>query len=105
MKFSSATLAVALTALVSHTQALYFYIDGATPKCFYEDLPKGTLVVGESAQLWKQTLQALFPGSCRHARTITTLLDPGPHLIYKMQAHTAPKPLTRRHHLSWLPMS
>ncbi len=31
------------------TQALYFYLDGASasPKCFYEELPKDTLVVGE----------------------------------------------------------
>ena len=28
-------------------QALYFYIEGTTPKCFYEELPKDTLVVGE----------------------------------------------------------
>lgn len=27
-------------------QALYFYFDGAS-KCFYEELPKDTLVVGE----------------------------------------------------------
>ncbi|RPA87271.1 hypothetical protein BJ508DRAFT_410784 [Ascobolus immersus RN42] len=26
--------------------ALYFYIDGSTPKCFFEELPKDTLVVG-----------------------------------------------------------
>lgn len=31
------------------TNALYFYLDGASasPKCFYEELPKDTLVVGE----------------------------------------------------------
>ena len=28
-------------------QGLYFYIDGNTPKCVYEELPKDTLVVGE----------------------------------------------------------
>lgn len=34
--------------IVLPTQALYFYLDGAsaTPKCFYEELPKDTLVVG-----------------------------------------------------------
>ncbi|KAH8146868.1 uncharacterized protein LAJ45_09242 [Morchella importuna] len=26
---------------------LYFYIDGVTPKCFFEELPKDTLVVGQ----------------------------------------------------------
>lgn len=33
-------------ALASTAQALYFYIDGASSKCFYEELPKGTLVAG-----------------------------------------------------------
>lgn len=34
-------------------QALYFFIDGGTPKCFYEELPKDTLVVGHySASEW-----------------------------------------------------
>lgn len=35
--------------LILPTQALYFYLDGASasPKCFYEELPKDTLVVGE----------------------------------------------------------
>lgn len=27
---------------------LYFYIDGVHPKCFFEELPKDTLVVGRS---------------------------------------------------------
>jgi hypothetical protein len=39
------------TLLLIPTQALYFYIDGTTPKCFYEELPKDTLVVGASPLL------------------------------------------------------
>ena len=35
--------------LILPTHALYFYIDGTTPKCFYEELPKDTLVVGPSS--------------------------------------------------------
>lgn len=35
-----------LALLSSHAQALYFYIDGPTQKCFFEELPKDTLVVG-----------------------------------------------------------
>lgn len=27
---------------------MYFYIENASPKCFYEELPKDTLVVGQS---------------------------------------------------------
>jgi hypothetical protein len=33
-------------ALALPTQALHFYLDGAVQKCFYEELPKDTLVVG-----------------------------------------------------------
>ncbi|KAL7793533.1 emp24/gp25L/p24 family/GOLD domain-containing protein [Trichoderma ceciliae] len=42
-----------LAALVAAAQALYFYVDGGTPKCFYEELPKDTLVVGHyAAEEW-----------------------------------------------------
>lgn len=35
-----------LLSMSAVANALYFYIDGVTPKCFYEELPKDTLVVG-----------------------------------------------------------
>ncbi|KID87205.1 ERP1 protein precursor [Metarhizium guizhouense ARSEF 977] len=35
-----------LLSLASAAQALYFFVDGASPKCFFEELPKDTLVVG-----------------------------------------------------------
>lgn len=38
--------ALSLSVLLVPVQALYFYIDGTTPKCFFEELPKDTLVVG-----------------------------------------------------------
>lgn len=38
---------LSLSALLAPVQALYFYIDGTTPKCFFEELPANTLVVGE----------------------------------------------------------
>jgi len=48
-----------LLALSSVAQALYFYIDGTTPKCFYEELPKDTLVVGHyNAEEWDDHRQA-----------------------------------------------
>lgn len=37
---------LALTALLAPVQSLYFYIEGTNPRCFYEELPKDTLVVG-----------------------------------------------------------
>jgi len=33
-------------ALAVPSQALHFFMDGAVTKCFYEELPKDTLVVG-----------------------------------------------------------
>lgn len=71
MKFLSTTLAVALTSLVSSSQALYFYLDGTQPKCFYEDLPKGTLVVGtfptnRSSRLRRWSLYSLKPLQAPH---------------------------------------
>ncbi len=41
--------------LASAAQALHFFIDSSAPKCFYEDLPKDTLVVGHySAEEWDE---------------------------------------------------
>lgn len=46
-----------LLSLSAVAQALYFYIDGTTPKCFFEELPKGTLVVGHyTAEEWDDRL-------------------------------------------------
>jgi hypothetical protein len=35
-------------ALAVPSQALHFFMDGAVQKCFFEELPKDTLVVGTS---------------------------------------------------------
>ncbi|KAH8887762.1 hypothetical protein GQ53DRAFT_749453 [Thozetella sp. PMI_491] len=52
-------LALPLLSLSAVAQALYFYIDGTTPKCFYEELPKDTLVVGHyTAEEWDDHRQA-----------------------------------------------
>lgn len=40
---------VLLFGLIAPANALYFYLDSTTPKCFYEELPKDTLVVGQSS--------------------------------------------------------
>ena len=37
---------VSVALLLAQTRALYFYIDGPSQKCFFEELPKDTLVVG-----------------------------------------------------------
>ncbi|EQK98389.1 hypothetical protein G6O67_004405 [Ophiocordyceps sinensis] len=35
-----------LLSILSLASALHLYVDGSAPKCFFEDLPKDTLVVG-----------------------------------------------------------
>jgi p24 family protein alpha len=46
MRIPQALTAFALATLVIPAQSLFFYLDGTTPKCFFEELPKDTLVVG-----------------------------------------------------------
>jgi hypothetical protein len=45
------SLLAGLALLASQAQALYFYIDGPSQKCFFEELPKDTLVVGMDGTL------------------------------------------------------
>lgn len=47
-------------ALSSVANALHFYVDpDAGPKCFFEELPHDTLVVGHyKAEQWDNTLQS-----------------------------------------------
>lgn len=40
-------LLVLLLRLAVPVSAVYFYIENASPKCFYEELPKDTIVVGK----------------------------------------------------------
>ncbi|KAM0200230.1 hypothetical protein ACHAPA_003433 [Fusarium lateritium] len=48
-----------LLSLSAAANALHFFIDGTTPKCFYEELPKDTLVVGHySAEEWDDRVSA-----------------------------------------------
>jgi hypothetical protein len=35
-----------VVAYFASTQALYFYLEGSEKKCFIEDLPKETMVIG-----------------------------------------------------------
>lgn len=37
---------IVFVATILPVNALYFYMDANIPKCFYEELPKDTLVVG-----------------------------------------------------------
>ncbi|KAL2127321.1 hypothetical protein VTI74DRAFT_10927 [Chaetomium olivicolor] len=48
-----------LLSLAVMARALYFYVDVTSPKCFFEELPKDTLVVGHySAEEWNDRTHA-----------------------------------------------
>jgi hypothetical protein len=52
-------VALPILSLGAVAQALHFYVDGTSPKCFYEELPKDTLVVGHyEAQEWDDRLHS-----------------------------------------------
>ena len=72
--------AFSLVLLICQAQALYFYIDGPTQKCFFEELPKDTLVVGMD--------------TTRYARELKTVTDSARFI----QGHTMERaiPLLRR---------
>ncbi|CAK7205078.1 emp24p/erv25p-related protein [Sporothrix eucalyptigena] len=47
-----------LLSLATAASALHLYIDGTKPKCFFEELPKDTLVVGHyNAEEWDDRVQ------------------------------------------------
>lgn len=49
---------LSLLALSGAAQALFFYVDGSKPRCFVEELPKDTLVVGDyKAEEWDPKLK------------------------------------------------
>jgi len=43
---SKAFAALTILSLSAPAHALYFFMEARQPKCFYEELPKDTLVVG-----------------------------------------------------------
>ncbi|KAI0012255.1 emp24/gp25L/p24 family/GOLD-domain-containing protein [Xylariaceae sp. FL0662B] len=50
---------LSLLMLSSVARALYFFMDGTQEKCFFEELPKDTLVVGHySAEEWDDNTQS-----------------------------------------------
>lgn len=65
---------VALLCLVLPTNALYFYMDATTPRCFMEELPKDTLVVGQSCQLQLPSSPILTPFRSLRSPTIRSNL-------------------------------
>lgn len=72
-------------ALITPANSLYFFLEGGAPKCFYEELPKDTLVVGESTTSLKPLkiqLSNLFSGKYKAEQYDNTLASfkPNPDL-------------------------
>ncbi|ERF68652.1 hypothetical protein EPUS_09444 [Endocarpon pusillum Z07020] len=57
-------LVLLFALLLSPVRALYFYMDGTAQRCFYEELPKDTLVVGSyKAEAFNSATEAFIPTS------------------------------------------
>ncbi|KKY22948.1 putative transmembrane emp24 domain-containing protein 9 [Diplodia seriata] len=62
--FGSLFTFLALAAWLVPVNALYFYMEGNGQKCFFEELPKDTLVVGHyNAEQWDEGLRAYTPNN------------------------------------------
>ncbi|CAI6338083.1 unnamed protein product [Periconia digitata] len=58
------TLLLAAAVLAVPVQALHFFIDGANQKCFFEELPKDTMVVGHyDAKVWDDATKSFISTS------------------------------------------
>jgi hypothetical protein len=76
-----------LLALTQAAQALFFYIDGTSSKCFFEELPKDTLVVGhytaeewnDHRQVWEQHdgVTIFISVDVRDHQSLSSLMDAG----------------------------
>ncbi|KAL4944923.1 hypothetical protein BDV06DRAFT_209912 [Aspergillus oleicola] len=89
----SSTLAVyAILCLSLPVNALYFYVDGRQTRCFYEELPKDTLVVGSySSEVIDQTSNtgtyAVDP-SLKMLITVDEVFDNDHRVVNKRDAHS-----------------
>ncbi|KAL3468334.1 emp24/gp25L/p24 family/GOLD-domain-containing protein [Aspergillus heterothallicus] len=87
----SSTLAVyAILCLSLPVNALYFYVDGRQTRCFYEELPKDTLVVGTySSEVVDQAsgTYAVDP-SLKMLITVDEVFDNDHRVVNKRDSHS-----------------
>ncbi|KAI1630304.1 emp24/gp25L/p24 family/GOLD-domain-containing protein [Exophiala viscosa] len=92
MRLLTATL-LAVSSLLSTSQALYFYLDGTTPKCFYEDLPKDTLVVGTyKAEAYNQQTQSFHTTSDLQIQVTVEEVFDNDHRVVTQTTASSDKP-------------
>lgn len=84
-----------LLSLSAVANALYFYIDGVTPKCFYEELPKDTLVVGHyTAEEWDDRAQGWQKHDGISIYISVDVCTPIPFYCPAMIGSNAPRPVS-----------
>lgn len=81
-------------ALSSVANALHFYVDpDAGPKCFFEELPHDTLVVGHyKAEQWDNTLQSWQPNDMISVYISVDVRPPSPSPIPPHNQNLTPLP-------------
>jgi hypothetical protein len=53
-------LLLLLICLITRVSCLYFYLEGTEKKCFIEDLPKETMVIGKDLTLTRLFYLSIF---------------------------------------------
>ncbi|KAL2838138.1 emp24/gp25L/p24 family/GOLD-domain-containing protein [Aspergillus pseudodeflectus] len=87
---SSALAVYAILCLSLPVNALYFYVDGRQTRCFYEELPKDTLVVGTySSEVVDQAsgTYAVDP-SLKMLITVDEVFDNDHRVVNKRDSHS-----------------
>ncbi|KKK20659.1 hypothetical protein P175DRAFT_0451050 [Aspergillus ochraceoroseus IBT 24754] len=87
---SSALAVYAFLCLAIPTNALYFYTDGRQTKCFFEELPKGTLVVGtySSEVIDQQSGTFAVDPSMKMLITVDETFDDNHRVVSKRDSHS-----------------
>ncbi|KAE8373460.1 emp24/gp25L/p24 family/GOLD-domain-containing protein [Aspergillus bertholletiae] len=80
----------AILCLSVPVNALYFYIDGRQPKCFFEELPKDTLVVGtySTQVINQQSTTYSVDSSLKMLITVDETFDNDHRVVSKRDGHT-----------------
>ncbi|QIW98266.1 hypothetical protein AMS68_003784 [Peltaster fructicola] len=81
---------LSLALLLSQAQALYFFLDGPQQKCFFEELPKGTLVVGTyKATTWNEQSKSYGDNPAMGVTiTVDETFDNDHRVVYQKGAST-----------------
>ncbi|KAJ5281580.1 hypothetical protein N7478_006952 [Penicillium angulare] len=91
LSWATATLALfSFLSFLVPANALYFYADGRQPKCFYEDLPKDTLVAGNFASYVVNPSTGVYAidHSVRIMITVDETFDNDHRVVSKREHHS-----------------